>query len=298
VAVILTALPVGGMPKRSPWWVPVEVQRAATLSPSVMMSSTVTHTSGMAEATGEESRAARNLADLIPHFAEKPLQFEPGTRWQYCQSGINSLGRIIEVVSGQSYPEFLQKRLFDPLGMKDTTFYPNKEQVARLAKAYKHEGDRLEETPIFILEGHDASSRRHYPAANGGLFSTASDYGRFLQMVLNGGALDGKQYHKPETVKLMTTVQTGDEIRTGFTPGNGWGFGWCVVRHPQGVTEMLSPGTYGHGGAYGTQAWVDPVKGVIYLLIVQRANFPNSDDSEVRKAFQQSAAEAIETGAR
>ena len=97
----------------------------------------LTHTSGMAEATPQESRAARTLADLIPHFAEKPLQFEPGTRWQYCQSGINSLGRIVEVVSGQSLPEFLQKRLFDPLGMKDTTFYPTQEQIGRLAKSYK-----------------------------------------------------------------------------------------------------------------------------------------------------------------
>ena len=78
-------------------------------------------------------------------------------------------------------------------------------------------------------------------------------------MILSGGELDGKRYLKPETVKLMTTVQTGD-LKTGFTPGNGWGLGWCVVREPQGVTAMLSPGTFGHGGAYGTQAWIDPGK--------------------------------------
>ena len=85
----------------------------------------LTHTSGMAEATQDESQASQTLADLIPHYAAKPLAFEPGTKWQYCQSGINSLGRIVEVVSGQSFPEFLQKRLFEPLGMKDTTFYPS-----------------------------------------------------------------------------------------------------------------------------------------------------------------------------
>ena len=111
-------------------------------------------------------------------------------------------------------------------------------------------------------------------------------------MILNGGELDGKRYLKPETVKLMTTIQTGD-LKTGFTPGNGWGLGWCVVREPQGITAMLSPGTFGHGGAYGTQAWIDPEKKRIYILMVQRANFPNSDASEVRRAFQEAAASAL-----
>jgi CubicO group peptidase (beta-lactamase class C family) len=249
----------------------------------------LTHTSGMAEATKEESRAARKLADLIPHFAARPMQFAPGTKWQYCQSGINSLGRIVEVVSGQSLPEFMQKRLFDPLGMKDTTFYPSEEKLARLAKSYKAVDGKLEETTIFMLERHNAASRDRYPAANGGLFSTAWDYGRFCQMLLNKGSLGGRQYLTPESVKLMSTIQTGD-LKTGFTEGNGWGLGCCVVRQPQGVTAMLSPGTFGHGGAYGTQAWIDPVKQTIYVLMVQRANFPNSDDSDVRQAFQAAAA--------
>ncbi|HZL36956.1 MAG TPA: serine hydrolase domain-containing protein, partial [Tepidisphaeraceae bacterium] len=107
----------------------------------------LTHSSGMPEPTGAQSHAARTLAELIPHFAEKPLQFEPGAKWQYCQSGINTLGRIIEVVSGQSYPDFLQARLFDPLGLKDTTFYPNKEQVTRIAKSYKLTDGQLQEVP-------------------------------------------------------------------------------------------------------------------------------------------------------
>ena len=242
----------------------------------------LTHTSGMAEATPQESKAARKLADLIPCYAEKPLKFEPGSKWQYCQSGINSLGRIVEVVSGQSFPEFLQKRLFDPLGMKETTFYPTQDQVARLARSYKATDGKLEEATIFLLNGQDPKSRDRCPAANGGLFSTASDYGRFCRMILNQGSLDGKRYLKPESAKSMTTIQTGD-LKTGFTEGNGWGLGWCVVRKPQGVTAMLSPGTFGHGGAYGTQAWIDPVKQVIYVLMVQRSNFPNSDASEVRR---------------
>ena len=248
----------------------------------------LTHTSGMSEATPQESKKARQLADLVPCYADKPLQFEPGTKWQYCQSGINSLGRIVEVVSGQSLPEFLQERLFDPLGMKDTTFYPSRKQMARLAKSYKATNGKLEEATIFILDGHDPAAHDRYPAANGGLFSTAQDYGRFCQMLLNQGSFGGRQYLKPESVKLMNTIQTGD-LKTGFTEGNGWGLGCCVVRKPQGVTAVFSPGTFGHGGAYGTQAWIDPVKPVICVLMVQRSNFPNSDASDVRRAFQEAA---------
>jgi CubicO group peptidase (beta-lactamase class C family) len=111
-------------------------------------------------------------------------------------------------------------------------------------------------------------------------------------MLLNGGTLDGHTYLTPASLKLMSSILSGD-VKTGFTPGNGWGTAVCVVREPQGVTAMLSPGTFGHGGAYGTQAWIDPVKGVAYVLMVQRQNFPNSDDSAVRKAFQQAAADAI-----
>jgi CubicO group peptidase (beta-lactamase class C family) len=249
----------------------------------------LTHTSGMAEATSQESAVAKTLADLIPHYAERPLQFEPGSKWQYCQSGINSLGRVVEVVSGESLPEFFQKRIFEPLGMKDTTFYPSPEKMARLAKSYTAANGKLQPTTIFFLNGKDPGSWDRYPAANGGLFSTAKDYARFCQMLLNQGSLDGRKHLKPETVKQMATIQTGD-LTTGFTAGNGWGLGCCVVRKPQGVTSMLSPGTFGHGGAYGTQAWIDPIKQRIYLLMVQRADFPNSDDSDVRRAFQESAA--------
>lgn len=249
----------------------------------------LTHTSGMAEATREESQSSQTLAELIPHFATKPLVFEPGAKWQYCQSGIDTLGRIIEVVSGQSFPEFLEKRLFGPLGMKDTTFYPNDEQRSRLAMPYRRVDDKLEPAPL--MTGFDPNQNRRFPAANGGLFSTANDYARFCQMILNRGMLNGMQYIKPESVKLMTSIQTGD-LKTGFTEGNGWGLGWCVVRNPEDVTGMLSPGTFGHGGAFGTQAWIDPAKKVIYILMVQRVNFPNADSSDVRRAFQAAAAES------
>lgn len=257
-------------------------------TPQITLRHLLTHTSGMGEATILEAQSARTLADLIPIFASKPLGFEPGTRWKYCQAGILTLARIVEIVSGERFDVFLQKRIFDPLGMKDTTFYLAEAQMPRLVIPAKREGEQLLPAEIALLYGHPATWRDHYPAANGGLFSTAPDYTRFAQMLLNDGALDGKRYLSEESVRMMSTVQTG-ELLTGFTPGNGWGLGVCIVRQPQGLTEMLSPGTFGHGGAYGTQAWVDRKKGVVLIMMVQRSNFKNSDASLVRAAFQTAA---------
>lgn len=255
----------------------------------------LTHTSGLAEPTQEEALGSRTLADLVPRFASKPLQFEPGARWQYSQSGINSLGRIVEIVSGKQLQDFLKERLFVPLGMKDTTFYPDAAQCARIAKTYKLVDGKLEEAKVPAI--YDSAREGRYPAANGGLYSTARDYGRFCQMLLDKGAFGGKTYLTPGAVAAMSAVQSG-ELKTGFTDGNGWGLGCCVVRQPQGATAMLSPGTFGHGGAYGTQAWVDPVKKVAYILMVQRANFPNADASDLRRDFQSAAVAEIVTSGR
>jgi CubicO group peptidase (beta-lactamase class C family) len=255
----------------------------------------LTHTAGLSEPTEPEALASRTLAELMPHIASKPLQSLPGERWQYSQSGINALGRIVEVASGKPLQEFLKERLFVPLGMKDTTFYPDAAQRARLAKAYRLADGRLEEAGIKpsydCLRGDD-----RYPAANGGLYSTAADYGRLCQMLLNRGTLDGKRVLSPEAVAAMASVQSG-ELKTGFVDGMAWGLGCGVVRQPQGVTAVLSPGTFGHGGAYGTQAWVDPVRRVAYVLMVQRANFPNGDASDVRRQFQAAAAKALDAAA-
>ena len=252
----------------------------------------MTHTAGLPENTGQETGRAKMLQDLVAAFATKPMQFEPGTKWQYSQTAINSLGRIVEVISGKRFEDFIDERIFKPLGMPDTTFYPSAEQQKRLATSYRYEGGQLTPTDVFIFAGRDLSDRNRVPLANGGLFSTAGDYGRFARMLLNDGTLDGKQVLKPESVKQLSAVHSGDH-QTGFTPGNGWGCCVCVVRKPENVTAALSPGSYGHGGAYGTQAWIDPVKKVAYVLMVQRANFPNSDASDVRKAFQDAAAGAM-----
>lgn len=253
----------------------------------------LTHTSGMGEITPEQARESKTLASVIPLYLARPVAFTPGSKWVYCQSSINTGGRIAEVVTKEPLEKLMQRRLFGPLGMKDTTFYLTQEQLPRLAKSYKRtEKGELEATEIRFLNGKAPTSLDRFPAPNGGLFSTAGDYGRFCQMILRGGELDGKRYLRPETVKLMTTIQTGD-IKTGFTPGNGWGLGWCVVREPQGVTSMLSPGSFGHGGAYGTQAWIDPTAQRAYVLMVQRANFANSDASDVRRGFLEAANAAL-----
>ncbi len=249
----------------------------------------LTHSSGLSEVSPQESGNVTTLKDLMPLIAAKPVQFPPGSKWQYSQTSINTAARVVEVVSGLSFPDFLDRQLFTPLGMKDTTFYPTEEQAKRIAVSYsRNAAGELEKSPLMFLGNAPVTSRERYPRANGGLFSTAADYAKFARMILRGGELDGKRYLSEKAVQQMTTVQSGDLV-TGFTPGNGWGLGWCVIREPQGVSAALSPGTHGHGGAYGTQAWIDPVKKRVHLLLVQRANFPNSDGSAVRQAFHQAA---------
>jgi CubicO group peptidase (beta-lactamase class C family) len=260
----------------------------------------LTHTSGLGEASREAARAAKSLSDLVPVWLAAPMQYEPGAKWQYTQSGINLAGRIVEVVSGMTFDAFLQQRLFDPLGMKDTTFYPTDAHKARMAVGYSKHKDTgaLELAPPRAEYGQ----RQRPPQGNGGLFSTPNDYARFCQMLLNRGSLGGKKYLSEKTFTVLTTVHTGD-LPTGFFQGEaygnrgtnyGWGIGTCILRTPHdGVAATMSPGTFGHGGAWGTQAWIDPVKGVAYLLMVQRSNFPNSDASEVRRAFQQAAIDAL-----
>jgi CubicO group peptidase (beta-lactamase class C family) len=231
----------------------------------------------------------RTLADGALALSQRPLEFEPGSRWAYSNSGIDTLGRVIEVVSGQDYEKFLASRIFEPLGMKDTTFRPSAEQLKRLAGLYNLRDGKLVEAPG-VPAGRTATPRPPSPA--GGLYSTGADQARFLRMMLNGGQLDGKRILSEARVKEMTKAQTGD-LKAGFTPGMAHGLGFGVVRQPQGLTAMLSPGTFGHGGAFGTQAWADPVRDLFVVLLIQRTGLPNSDASEMRREFQRLAFEAI-----
>jgi CubicO group peptidase (beta-lactamase class C family) len=246
----------------------------------------LTHTSGL---TGDQG-CTDSLEATADELAARPFSFQPGDKWEYGPS-LNVCGRIIEVASGQPYEEFLHERIFVPLGMNDTTFHPSDEQRERMAVLYKLSGDGQSLVPA--ERWHGIGEPDCVPNPSGGLFSTAGDMCRFYQMILGGGQLDGKRIVSEDAVRKMTMVQTG-ELTTGFTPGNGWGLGWCIVREPQGVTGMLSPGTFGHGGAYGTQGWVDPAKNRVFVLLIQRADLANADGSDLRKEFQQAAVDALE----
>lgn len=247
------------------------------------------HTSGLAEVPREEGFAFTGLAEFTPRVVAQPVLYPPGRRWRYCQSGINTAARVVEVVSGKSFPMFLEERLFTPLGMKDTTFYPAGERLARVVPPTAKGPAGLQVVPNRLLGGRPLDDTTRVPMANGGLFSTASDLGRFARMILRGGELDGRRYLKEDSVKAMLAIRTGD-LPAGFVPGTAWGLGWCVIREPAGAGAGLSPGTHGHGGAYGTQLWIDPVKRLAHVLMIQRADIGNSDGSGVREAFHKAAA--------
>jgi CubicO group peptidase (beta-lactamase class C family) len=238
----------------------------------------------------------RTLQELVIALSQHPLVTPPGTVWKYCGPGFDTLGRLVEVGSGKTFEACLNERLFKPLGMKDTTFYPTPAQRARLAVLYKKEGEGLargdrQNTPV----GADQTSGQKYPTPAGGLYMTAPDFAKVLQMLVDRGVYNGKRYLSASVIQKMTSVHFSapPDVKVGFTPGLGMGLGVQVVMKPTGVTEMVSPGTFGHGGAFGTQAWMDPTKGVYYLLMVQRQGFGDGDALEMRKTLQAAGAAAL-----
>lgn len=257
---------------------------------AVTIRDALTHTAGLSRPPGSDFHE-KSLEEIVDEIGRTPLAFEPGSKWQY-SSGLNVAARIIEVLSGESYADFLQSRIFGPLGMQDTTFVLSAAQAARLATTYspqKGGGGVVPSDHAFVVL--DPTVRRT-PNPSGGLFSTAADIARFYQMILNGGDVDGHRVISAKSIALLISVQSGDVV-TGFTPGNGWGLGWCIVRNPQGVSRLLNPGTCGHGGAFGTQVWMDPQREVVFVLMIQRTNFGNADASNVRDAFQEAAITSI-----
>jgi CubicO group peptidase (beta-lactamase class C family) len=238
----------------------------------------LTHTSGMPFSSAMETPTLDLLPlhDAVRSYAMTPLTFEPDSKWAYSNAGINTAGRIIEVVSGMPFEDFLDKRLFAPLGMKDTTFWPSEEQVTRLAKSYRpnKEKNGLEEIKISQLK-YPLSDRKRGPMPAGGLFSTAGDVGRFCQMILNGGVYNGKRLLSEDAVKQMTTKQTGDLQQN-------WGLGWS-----------LGGGGFGHGGAQATNMNIDPKRGLIIVWMVQHAGFPG-DGNKSQGAFRKAAEELFD----
>jgi CubicO group peptidase (beta-lactamase class C family) len=221
----------------------------------------LSHMSGLPfkSAAEEPTLDGLPLAAAARSYAMTPLQTEPGTNYQYSNAGINTAARIIEVVSGMKYEEFMQKRLFDPLGMKNTTFWPSEKQARRVAKSYRPNTAKtdLVEFPVSQLT-YPLSDRTHrFPMPAGGLFSTAQDTAQFCRMLLNGGELNGKRFLSETAFQELTKRQTPASVK------NSYGLGFTV-----------GSDSFGHGGAHATAMEIHPAKGVALIWMVQHSGFP------------------------
>jgi CubicO group peptidase (beta-lactamase class C family) len=188
------------------------------------------------------------------------------------------LGRIVEIASGMSYGEFLRTRLFEPLGMKDTCFYPSDDRRARLVTLYQKSPNGL-----VRAANQDGFSSRTYEGAGGSLMSTAEDYLQLAQMLLNGGTLNGKRFLSPRTVALMASNHVGDMFNGKLgRPAHGMGYGLLVGIVEDGVAAGLrvSNGSFGWDGAYGTQTWIDPKEQMISIVMIQTQVTPVQRDFE------------------
>lgn len=253
----------------------------------------LTHTSGLGEYPVTDPHWT--LAEYVKVIAREPLRFQPGARWAYSTAGLDTLGRVVEVVSGIPFATFVQQRLLDPLGMKQTTFWPTVAEAPRFAHEYvrNEQAGKLEETPIHYMYGGAVTDPARPALGGAGLFSTAEDVTHFYQMMLHQGEFNGYRILQPATVAEMTRKQTGN---LKARPGMPWGLGFCVVEDPSQfeANAAFSPGTFGHGGAFGTQSWADPKTGLVYVFMIQRDKMKtNPDNSDMRRAYQKAVADAL-----
>jgi CubicO group peptidase (beta-lactamase class C family) len=210
------------------------------------------------------------LATKIPLLAQQPLLFQPGEKWEYGLS-IDVLGRVVEVASGMPFDEFLRKRLLEPLRMPDTCFFLAEQQVPRLAAVHgpdgkgglkRHGDEPLGQGAFTYTVAYPYKGPRTYFSGGGGLCSTAADYARFAQMMLNRGELDGVRVLRSETVDLMTTDHVGKL-------GNGFGLGFSVAKRPPDSSATGPVGPFGWGGFWYTTFFVDPTKDLVGVFMAQ-----------------------------
>jgi CubicO group peptidase (beta-lactamase class C family) len=237
----------------------------------------LTHTSGLAsggpsstEMTKlmKERKPAETLADFIPRVAALPLDFQPGTRWRYSGlAAFDTLGRIVEIVSGMTFDQFLRTKLFEPLGMNDTFFNVPEKDQSRLATIYNHTEKGLEKPANPLVIGSPS-----YFSGAGGLVSTVADYFQFAQMLCNGGQLNGKRILSPWTVDLMMSNHVGDLFlgQSGRPPkGVGFGLGGEVILNAAEARMRKPNGSYGWDGAFGTYWWVNRKEQMVTIIFVQ-----------------------------
>jgi CubicO group peptidase (beta-lactamase class C family) len=214
------------------------------------------------------------LDEVVRQLAKEPLLFQPGTEWSYSSPGIEILGRLIEVCSGQRYADFITSRILRPLGMEDSFFYPPADKISRIAMVYVQKDGKLVRAPASILGGDPAKHRQGavFPAPGWGLYSTAGDLLHLYRMMLNDGIYEGHRYLSPFSVHLMTEAHTTGIHPVGWMRGSGYGLAWEVVTDPLGELDGHFKGAYGHGGAFGTQGWIDPKNDLVSILLIQRAD--------------------------
>jgi len=212
------------------------------------------------------------LLYAVRTYAVTPLMFDPGTKESYASAGINTAARIVEVVSGMPYAQFLDQRLFQPLGMTDTTFWPSEEQLLRHPSFYKTGPNKvgLIEEPKTGRFTYPLSDRIHrFPIPGSGLFSTAADMAKFCQMIMNGGVYDGKTYVSQASITAMTTKETPASVKYSY------GFGWATDHN-----------TYSHGGSYHTFMHVWPAQKLVTIIMTQIEGEVPKGGEKVNLKFQ------------
>jgi CubicO group peptidase (beta-lactamase class C family) len=259
----------------------------------------LTHTAGLANsylgnvAYVDEVTAVRpddTTETLIKRIAALPLNYQPGEAWQY-SAATDVVGRLVEVLSGQTLDKYMQERIFDPLDMHDTHFYLDDTQGGRLTAQYAPG----ENNKIKLQDPGSAKSRwitgnKKVFRGAGGLLSTAHDYIRFQQMMANGGELDGKRLLSPITVSLMTENHTGNLPLWLPGPGMGFGLGYAVVKDRGEAGTPLSLGSAYWGGAYCTLSWFDKQQGIVAAVFTQVRPY---NHISIRQDFQNTVYQAI-----
>jgi CubicO group peptidase (beta-lactamase class C family) len=238
----------------------------------------MTHTAGLVSGGAGSREAARvaprkstdTLAGYVPSLGAAPLDFQPGTEWRYSGlAGIDTLGRVVELASGQTFDQFLRQRIFEPLGMKDTSFYPSDDRMPRVVTLYRSSAKGLERD-----ENPGRLASKTLFSGGAGLWSTAEDYLQFAQMLVNGGELAGKRLLSSRTVDLMGSNHVQDMFAKSPAFGvEGMGFGLTVeiVTDPVKAEQRRSKGSFGWYGAFGTHFWVDRLEQLTGILMIQRS---------------------------
>ena len=257
----------------------------------------LTHTSGLMSGGIGAREAAKStpkspdetLATYVPRLGAVALDFQPGTAWAYSgAAGPEVLGRIVEIVSGLPYDRFLRTRIFEPLGMNDTFFYPPDDRRPRMVTLYSRSPNGLQKNP-----NQDGFSSRTFFGAGGSLMSTAEDYAQFAQMLLNGGSTE-----RPAAVESHHRTADGVQSRRRYVqrqtgPAGArhglWGLLLGIVEDPVASGLRVSPGTFGWDGAYGTQAWIDPKEKMVSIVMIQDAGGPASSGTSTTPSSSRSS---------